>query len=800
MSKIPLLQKPISQAVEYAESLFPTDFQTQPKSSVAATCCWDMALVFNVGKPGKRIEVRRPRTAAEMQYGATETMSRHQDVKVHPSDSHLLLQMAQAKTQTVTMEVDEAVFFKEETEAVYCKLQNAGLEVVMYKGAVAGTFICLIGATEERLKHEADRVNLTMALDPDGVIDAAGKQHPPMALYLRYTSQRPEDKIISKELFYDLFGKYDLAIDAQFPGFYTRYDHGEFGQSLFRTTDRLKLVKDIIEAEARLGGAELRARLNADNVLNPVAAFFPLHEITMRDALRDAWMRPAACWFQPIQQIREYYGESIGLYFAFSELYNCWLIPISFFGVIGFVVERVTGNINNLFNAVLALFIAIWTSILLEMWKRREAKLQLDWGMHKFEQQEQPRPQFQGEWRPSTVSGRLEEYFDPAHGFQRKIRSQLTIMTMIMTVIAMVVGLFIFRNFLLLWNPAYGGVLAGVLNAFQIQLLNVIYGKVAVWLNDYENHTTQTQYEDALIVKSFLFKFVNSYNSLFYIAFFKRFDLSVDGCADQDPTCMTELQTQLASIFMTALVIGNISEMGSPWMKTRQLARIKEKAESEGRPLSQAEEEYYLEPYESTLGDFDEVVIQYGYVTLFAVAFPLSPLLALVNNYFETKIDASKLCTYSRRPHPRGAADIGSWYAILEIMSVVAVVTNVALIFFVSTSADRLTGGKLEWQVLYFILLEHGILIVKGLLQLAIPDQTLKDKNRQDRINYIEQQIIDGTREEIVDSHDSHTNKRSDFDLKSLKYADEDERVRVIFKKRQSAEAIPMKIPFRLSS
>ena len=36
-----------------------------------------------------------------------------------------------------------------------------------------------------------------------------------------------------------------------------------------------------------------------------------------------------------------------------------------------------------------------------------------------------------------------------------------------------------------------------------------------------ENHRTQTQYDDALIIKLFAFQFTNSYSSLFYIAFFR---------------------------------------------------------------------------------------------------------------------------------------------------------------------------------------------------------------------------------------------------------------------------------------
>ena len=36
-----------------------------------------------------------------------------------------------------------------------------------------------------------------------------------------------------------------------------------------------------------------------------------------------------------------------------------------------------------------------------------------------------------------------------------------------------------------------------------------------------ENHRTQTQYDDALIIKLFAFQFANSYASCFYIAFFR---------------------------------------------------------------------------------------------------------------------------------------------------------------------------------------------------------------------------------------------------------------------------------------
>ena len=56
-------------------------------------------------------------------------------------------------------------------------------------------------------------------------------------------------------------------------------------------------------------------------------------------------------------------------------------------------------------------------------------------------------------------------------------------------------------------------------------------------------------------------------------------------------------------------------------------------------------------------------VIQFGYASLFVVSFPLAPLLALINNYFEIRVDSFKLLHNTARPVPRKAQDIGACQA-----------------------------------------------------------------------------------------------------------------------------------------
>ncbi len=44
-------------------------------------------------------------------------------------------------------------------------------------------------------------------------------------------------------------------------------------------------------------------------------------------------------------------------------------------------------------------------------------------------------------------------------------------------------------------------IIASLLNAVQIQVVNYIYGMISIQLNDWENHRTDVEYEDSLIGK-----------------------------------------------------------------------------------------------------------------------------------------------------------------------------------------------------------------------------------------------------------------------------------------------------------
>ena len=77
--------------------------------------------------------------------------------------------------------------------------------------------------------------------------------------------------------------------------------------------------------------------------------------------------------------------------------------------------------------------------------------------------------------------------------------------------------------------------------------------------------------------------------------------------------------------------------------------------------------------------EYLEMVIQYGFVTIFVSAFPLAPLFALINNVFELRLDAKKLLVHHRRPVAVRVRDIGVWLQIMEALGRISVVTNVGI-------------------------------------------------------------------------------------------------------------------------
>ncbi|XP_019755048.2 anoctamin-8 isoform X1 [Dendroctonus ponderosae] len=549
------------------------------------------------------------------------------------------------------------------------------------------------------------------------------------------------------------------------------YEGSESAEHFFTTEERQWLVLRVLESvrakkeELRvipsvtlLEGQPIVPKFLTSGVISQV---FPIHEPPALERLQQTWVQDIFAK-QPLDEITEYFGVKIGMYFAWLGHYTTALsIP----AVVGFIFWLTCTSkhqtIQDVGYVVFSIFNVVWVTTYLQAWKRYSAELAFRWGT--LDQRDdllaEPRPLFrlprhviichQGPLRPSPVTGRLEPYHPVwrRHIFRYCVSVPVIIVSLLTVFLVMIVSLQIQdwwdaflanRGF-----PLWLGYIPKVMLAVVIWLMDEAYFKIAIWLNDKENYRLETKYENHLIGKVALFQFVNSFLSLFYIAFYLQ---------DQE-----RLKEQLAALLISRQVLGNLKESALPYVLVHlRLAKMSfemwgalsplntkpppgegvaeehtetptEEKNTDSPPvakrsMSQAELESSLYKYDGTFADYLEMTIQLGYVILFSSAFPPAAICAMLNNLVEIRSDAFRLGYVCQRPFGQRVPNIGTWQNCMEYMSTMAVLVNCALIG-LSGQVHRMFPDMTATQtILLIVALEHIMFIIRFIITCAIPD------------------------------------------------------------------------------
>jgi len=271
-------------------------------------------------------------------------------------------------------------------------------------------------------------------------------------------------------------------------------------------------------------------------------------------------------------------------------------------------------------------------------------------------------------------------------------------------------------------NSMIISITAASINLTFILIFNVVYDLVAIWITEKELHRTQTSYDDSLIVKIYVFQFINYYASIFYIAFVKGqfigspdnyikwFGYRQEEC--QPGGCFVELSIQLAIIFCGKQFFLAIVEYYLPyvWKLLNLMHLSKEQTKSETTDFDFGLVEY---GDDFLFYEYLEMVIQYGFITIFVCAFPLAPFFALFNNILELRLDSKKILELHRRPTAQKVRSIGVWFNIMETVGRISILTNALIIALTSEfipkmvysrfySEDNSLDGYVDWTLSSF--------------------------------------------------------------------------------------------------
>ncbi|XP_075926417.1 anoctamin-7-like isoform X1 [Petromyzon marinus] len=547
-------------------------------------------------------------------------------------------------------------------------------------------------------------------------------------------------------------------------------DHPE---TFFSSTQRHVIVKEILNTTPY--GKRKKAEVGLDRMLRDhiFSAAFPLHEgsydgtylglapeqMTRRQVLYKYWAR-WGCWFkyQPLDHIREYFGEKIAFYFAWLGFYTCWLLPPALVGLVVFFVGWLTlhndstvkeicengshyqmcplcdtckvWNLSNTCNMAkmghifdypgtifYSIFISLWSVSFLEYWKRKSSSLTYHWGCTLVHEEERPRPEYAALApliRENPITGEKEPYFSEDDRTPRTVTGSIVLFLMISVVLIFLVTVILYQALLSIsifktgnWFLATQATnIANMTGTLVFLVLIVImarlYTTIADYLTRWEMHRTQSEHENALTVKVFIFQLVNYYSSPVYVGFFKGkfngypgnygnlFGTRNENCPQGG--CLIELAQQLFIIMVGKQILNNLQELILPiiqqWRQRRKLDEIR------GKRLVQElniwEDDYELLHNTGLFDEYLEMVMQFGFITIFVMAFPLAPLFALMNNWVEIRLDARKFVCRYRRSVVERVRGIGVWFDILSGLAHISIISNAFLIAFTSDFLPRL--------------------------------------------------------------------------------------------------------------
>eukprot|EP00439_Symbiodinium_sp_Y106_P064107 s597_g10.t1 len=267
-----------------------------------------------------------------------------------------------------------------------------------------------------------------------------------------------------------------------------------------------------------------------------------------------------------------------------------------------------------------------------------------------------------------------------------------------------------------------------VIYLIVVSLMERLYQKGVSSLVHMEGHVSYAEHLKSLISKTLFFQLVNYLGWFLYVAF----------CI-QD---LEYLRSQLLSFMTVKQVVAVAQEVLLPvilqrfrrWQGKAAQASSKEpdaQVSSAAAPKTRRCASLRRLGTHAVLGDgtslekdvgrqlaldktdlcteYQQLVVLFALTSSFAIAFPCGPLLALLHSYVSRRTDGYKFLMVNMLSAPSAADGVISdtWVEVLEALSIVSVVCNVAVL--------AVSGSR--WTALSLAVLEHALLIFKASLR-----------------------------------------------------------------------------------
>lgn len=571
--------------------------------------------------------------------------------------------------------------------------------------------------------------------------------------------------------------------------------------------ERLRLVYSLIIGPKKEGGAAITPRRGEWENIHSI---FRLHD----QAYNRLWIKKLSSKYfltsDDLSEIKGRFGEKIAFYFAFLQSYFLFLIFPAAFGFFAWVFI-------GPYSPIYAILNAFWCICFVEYWKKQQKNLAMQWEVNGISRVHQQRTEFKHESvLNDPITGENINVYSPIKRLFRQLLQIPFVIAATVTLGSMIAFGFAIEIFLSeIYNGPFKGylvLLPTVILAVVMPTLSALLKRFASKLTDLENYETLETHESSMIYKDFILNFITSYLPIFLTAFvyvpfaqslaprldvfrpavryFIRQDEDMVSLKSEFKIDPDRLKKQIIYFTVTAQVVDFAFEVIVPYLKRKIFSKVKEvqaeklsKSSSrhslipdqphESEFLARVRNEANLDPYDVTT-DFREMIVQFGYLSLFSVIWPITAMSFLINNWIEIRGDALKMTQETQSPMPWQADSIGPWLDSLVFLAWLGSLVSPALIYLFSGEGLSIEDSSWYSKGCIFLLTifasEHIYLAVQFGIRKALrktDNQRLQEEKSQKfimRKNYLIEMLGAQTTEKaLVYKYSPHETKILNF-------------------------------------
>ena len=405
-----------------------------------------------------------------------------------------------------------------------------------------------------------------------------------------------------------------------------------------------------------------------------------------------------------IKDIREFYGEYDAYYFAWLQHITKWLFYLSFFGLIGSLWQLSITSTDTFFSSIYSFIVPIWTTLMLNKWELFNNKQNYLWEHRNFDITEPKRNSFyqSPETKKINYLGKDIIITDKKERTSRYIQTYF--------IYSFFIGGIIANNFLsdFIKNKIpniYGILLSSGISTMSMFIIESQFKQCVYMLNDFENHLTNSSYNDGLAIKYVIFNFINTFYNIYYSIIY-------------EPNISISIYLFFQYFFKEIVIRHGKDYIPLLFTKEDQDDERNTEYHKFNTEYDKLCMEYYKSPNEvDIIYQHSELLTLFSYMSMFASFFPGASILFLINNHYEIIKDL-KLFEKSTLFIPTKSGGIGIWKDIYKYNMYLSIITNSIFLFYYSPSFPNIYDFPKIGLILVF---EHFIILLGLIINFLMP-------------------------------------------------------------------------------